>query len=79
MSSQTRFPGVAALIPCVGAALIIWAGEYQAAPLAKVLATPLLRFYGQISFSLYFIHWPLQCSRAWCSTILTRCCSWQEE
>ncbi len=59
MSSQTRFPGVAALIPCLGAALIIWGGEFEAAPLAKFLANPWLRFYGRISFSLYLIHWPL--------------------
>ena len=56
-NSHTPFPGYAALLPCLGAALIIWAGEENS--VARILrATPFV-FIGLISYSLYLWHWPL--------------------
>jgi peptidoglycan/LPS O-acetylase OafA/YrhL len=54
------FPGVNALAPCIGAAVFIWSGigvptrlRHRYSPLS------VLRFFGQISYSLYLWHWPL--------------------
>ncbi len=54
----TRFPGLAALLPCGGAALIIASGS-AASPASRLLSIGLLRGVGLISYSLYLIHWPL--------------------
>ncbi len=53
----TRFPGITALIPCAGTALLIYAGAH--ARLGRLLQNPVLRFIGLISYSLYLVHWPL--------------------
>ncbi|WP_407496364.1 acyltransferase family protein [Pseudooceanicola sp. MF1-13] len=55
--AQTPFPGAAALLPCLGAALVIWAGSDGWA--ARLLSRPSLRFVGIISYSLYLWHWPV--------------------
>ncbi len=57
----TPFPGAAALLPCVGAALVIASGEKggQGRALAGVLGAAPLAFVGRISYSLYLWHWPL--------------------
>ncbi len=55
--SATAFPGVNALIPCLGAACLIWAGPLH--PLARLLTNPLAVRIGLISYSLYLVHWPL--------------------
>ncbi len=55
---STRFPGWTALLPCGGAALVIFtAGEEN--PVARVLSFGPLRLIGLCSYSLYLIHWPL--------------------
>jgi peptidoglycan/LPS O-acetylase OafA/YrhL len=51
---NTLFPGPAALLPCVGTALIIHSAARQ-----TPLRTPPLVFVGLISYSLYLWHWPL--------------------
>lgn len=56
---DTRFPGVAALLPCVGAALIIWANNHTLTCVGKLLATRPVVFVGLISYSLYLWHWPM--------------------
>jgi len=56
-SSETPFPGLSALIPCVGAALIIHAGEN--AKTARILNNRIAVTIGLISYSLYLVHWPL--------------------
>ena len=53
----TPFPGVNALIPCIGAACLIWAGPSH--PLASLLTNPVAVRIGLISYSLYLVHWPL--------------------
>ena len=54
------FPGYRALLPCVGAALFIWCGTGIPNRVRHPLSFPsLLRFCGQISYSLYLWHWPI--------------------
>jgi peptidoglycan/LPS O-acetylase OafA/YrhL len=56
---HTKFPGIAALLPCLGTAAIIWGNTRQNTLVARVLSTPPLVFVGLISYSLYLWHWPL--------------------
>ena len=53
----TPFPGPSALVPCAGAALVIWASH--GTKVGALLASPPLRFVGLISYSLYLWHWPV--------------------
>jgi peptidoglycan/LPS O-acetylase OafA/YrhL len=64
----TPFPGFAALVPVVGAALVIFAGlpNTTARRTASrwpdprsLLSLPPMRFLGRISYSLYLWHWPI--------------------
>jgi hypothetical protein len=57
-SPDTVFPGATALAPCVGTALLIYAGQGETA-VSKLLATAPMRGIGLISYSLYLWHWPL--------------------
>lgn len=59
ISDATPFPGLAALAPTVGTALLIIAGERSSGLVSRALATPIPRFFGRISYSLYLWHWPL--------------------
>lgn len=56
-SSATRFPGVAALLPTVGAALVLATAETTAT--GRALSWAPLVTVGKISYSLYLWHWPL--------------------
>ncbi len=58
-TDETTFPGAAALLPCVGAALIIYAGESGPSFLKSALSFQPLVFVGVLSYSLYLWHWPL--------------------
>jgi peptidoglycan/LPS O-acetylase OafA/YrhL len=53
----TAFPGVNALVPCVGACCLIWAGPSH--HLSRALTNPVAVRTGLISYSLYLVHWPL--------------------
>ena len=59
-SSSILFPGYAALLPTLGAALIIWSGR-DSGPRAVsgFLSLPPLRYIGDISYSMYLWHWPI--------------------
>ncbi len=57
-SSATPFPGVHALVPCAGAALLIIAGLRSNFISSYVLRANPLCFVGKISYSLYLFHWP---------------------
>jgi peptidoglycan/LPS O-acetylase OafA/YrhL len=59
LTPRTPFPGAAALLPCLGAALMIWAGGQGPTWAGRWVAAPLLRWVGAMSFSLYLWHWPM--------------------
>lgn len=54
----TRFPGLMALIPCVGTGLIIFAGHKSRYISFGLKLGPVIAV-GLISYSLYLVHWPL--------------------
>ncbi|MCE8015918.1 acyltransferase [Halomonas sp. MCCC 1A17488] len=54
---ETVFPGVSALLPCLGTALVISAGGSQ--HLGRVLRNKVLVGLGLISYSTYLVHWPI--------------------
>jgi peptidoglycan/LPS O-acetylase OafA/YrhL len=56
--ASAPFPGLAALLPCGGAALLI-AAAGTGNPVTRILSAEPLRRVGLISYSLYLIHWPL--------------------
>lgn len=65
-NEQTPFPGLAALPPCLGSALLIWAnrpttsGPLSAQTLpARLLSLRGVVLIGLISYSLYLWHWPV--------------------
>jgi peptidoglycan/LPS O-acetylase OafA/YrhL len=60
ISVDTAYPGTAALLPTVGAALVIAAGLGQTRTLpGRLLGLGPVRWIGRISYSLYLWHWPL--------------------
>jgi peptidoglycan/LPS O-acetylase OafA/YrhL len=58
-TGETQFPGLAALPPCLGTALVIWTGETGTSFIHKLLSFRPLVFVGLISYSLYLWHWPI--------------------
>lgn len=55
----TPFPGAAALLPCLGAALVIGAGQHgDSAPKRWLSSKPMVAV-GLFSYSLYLWHWPI--------------------
>ncbi|MGJ8585691.1 MAG: acyltransferase family protein [Marinosulfonomonas sp.] len=55
---ETAFPGLAALPPCLGAALLIATGNNPDSIGAKLLSLRPMVFVGKLSYSLYLWHWP---------------------
>lgn len=56
----TPFPGLYAMLPCLGAAFVIYGGlTASAGPAYRVLAAAPIVYVGRISYSLYLWHWPL--------------------
>ena len=57
---RMAYPGVAATLPSLGAALVIAAGAApRGAAVARLLAHPAAVWVGDRSYSLYLWHWPL--------------------
>ena len=54
--ATTAYPGIAALVPTSGVALMVAGGARGA---IRLLALPPLRWLGRISYSLYLYHWPV--------------------
>jgi peptidoglycan/LPS O-acetylase OafA/YrhL len=54
----TPYPGLAALLPSVGAAAVVLAGSRRGS-VGALLVLPPIRFLGRISYSLYLVHWPI--------------------
>ena len=58
-TNQTPWPGLAALAPCAGTALIICAGVNGRSLVGRAISFPAFTFFGGISYSLYLWHWPV--------------------
>lgn len=58
INSEMAFPGWAALIPCLGTALVIHSGG-RSWLASRVLAARPVVFVGLLSYSLYLWHWPI--------------------
>jgi hypothetical protein len=58
-SRATLFPGEAALLPCVGTALVIYGGAAAKPLVSRALSWRPVVFVGLISYSLYLWHWPV--------------------
>ena len=60
-SATTSFPGYAALVPTVGAALLIVAGiaRYPRASASRLLSVAPMRYVGDRSYTFYLWHWPI--------------------
>jgi peptidoglycan/LPS O-acetylase OafA/YrhL len=60
LGAATPYPGTAALLPVLGAALVIGAGcATPTLGCGRVLATPPMRAIGRVSYSWYLWHWPV--------------------
>lgn len=57
-STATEYPGDAVAVPVIGTALLIAAGPARWGP-AAILSLRPLTWIGDISYSLYLVHWPL--------------------
>lgn len=55
---ELRYPGAYALVPCLGASLIIMAGQHRTI-VSRILAWRPCVAIGLISYSLYLWHWPV--------------------
>jgi peptidoglycan/LPS O-acetylase OafA/YrhL len=55
-NQNTPFPGLAALLPCAGATLIIWSAANTW--IGDWLSTRPIVYLGKISYPLYLAHWP---------------------
>lgn len=58
INEQLPFPGVAALLPCVGVALLIYAGNGGPTQAGRLLSFWPLVLLGNVSYALYLWHWP---------------------
>ena len=58
LNTSSDFPGYLALLPVLGAALVLYAGEIRGGP-ARLLRSGLLCWTGDRSYSIYLWHWPL--------------------
>lgn len=59
-SAATEFPGLLALLPCVGTSLVIMCGVGEKQTLVtRFLSLRIIVFVGLISYSLYLWHWPI--------------------
>lgn len=52
------YPGYAGLLPCLGAASLIYAGAVDMPAVNRWVGNRFLRFFGVISYSFYLWHWP---------------------
>lgn len=56
---STLFPGLSALLPCLGTALLIQVGREGRGPFGRLLANRAFVGIGLISYSLYLVHFPI--------------------
>jgi hypothetical protein len=78
----TSFPGLTALPPCLGTAVLIWVNSPancvpNQSKFASALSWPPIVFIGLISYSLYLWHWPVICfSSYWAVSEFTATEKW---
>lgn len=58
-SGTTLFPGPAAALPCIGAAMLIHSGHCGPSSVRSLLSARPVVYVGLISYSLYLWHWPI--------------------
>ena len=58
LTTSMKFPGVLALIPVFSTAILLYCGQDDRSKL-NLLNSKTMRFFGDISYSLYLWHWPL--------------------
>jgi len=59
-TSRTVFPGVAALVPCIGTAAVLRAGSHGILSLPmRMLGAKPMQWVGKLSYSWYLWHWPV--------------------
>lgn len=56
---STPFPGIAALVPVLGSAIIIFGSDRSDTAVGKILSSKPFTWIGKISYSLYLWHWPV--------------------
>jgi peptidoglycan/LPS O-acetylase OafA/YrhL len=59
VNDTTPYPGLAATLPAIGAGLLLVTGARADLPSTRLLASPVPRWFGRISYSLYLWHWPI--------------------
>lgn len=59
LSYATPFPGVAAAIPALGTALLIYSGASEGSLTRRLLSMRAFVTFGLLSYSWYLWHWPL--------------------
>lgn len=57
LTPDSAFPGPNALLPCLGAMLLIVFGRDTST--GRILSSGLIRYIGKLSYSLYLWHWPV--------------------
>ncbi|WP_165743743.1 acyltransferase family protein [Pseudoalteromonas sp. Z9A6] len=57
-TKETVFPGVNALVPCVGTALIILFSSHRYG-IGKLISNKAMLYLGKLSYSGYLWHWPI--------------------
>ena len=56
----TAYPGLAAIVPALGTVAIIAGGNRSPDNIvSQLLGSPILRWFGRVSYSWYLWHWPL--------------------
>jgi peptidoglycan/LPS O-acetylase OafA/YrhL len=63
LDESSVFPGYLALLPTVGAALII-VSRFSTG-IGRALSNRVMRYLGRISYSIYLIHWPILVLLRW--------------
>ena len=59
LNDATLFPGFAAALPCIGTAMVLFAGAGAESAGGRLISGPVFALFGAISYSLYLWHQPI--------------------